>query len=70
MENTNVPKFMQILDWRTIFDRNGRLRISGRVFGNPKFTDGSYIETSPVITLTYLGDYHMVQTQNSVYLLK
>ena len=70
MESNNVPKFMQIEDWKTIFDRNGRLRIAGRVFNNPKFADGSYIETSVVQSITWVGDYYMAHTLNSMYLLK
>jgi hypothetical protein len=70
MQAKPVKPFMQIENWTTSFDREGRLRINGNVFNNPKFRDGSEIQTSRVESIVWVGDYYMVNTKNSVYLLK
>lgn len=57
-------------NWSVITDRIGNLRVSGDVFNNPKFDDGTRIVTSKVINLTYTDPGYVLTTLNSIYQLE
>lgn len=53
---------MKLTEW-SIHVRN----LCGTVEGSDRYEDGTYIETSEVVTAAFDGSLFLIRTQNSVY---
>ena len=57
-------------NWDYVAPERRRTYIHGAVYGNPKFVDGKYINTSAIQRLIYEQGIIIAETKNSKYILR
>lgn len=70
-ETPKAKRRAYLRDW-IIVQRNPYgskwVSLSGRVYGHPKFAEGTHIDTSPILKLDIPGGY--AETMNTKYMLR